>query len=375
LKNLNSKINSILSTGIKNVHNVGRCLFGNGSILEINEIINSRKKKLPGRVIFFIDIFFKDKTKLIQSLNIENNDKTIFVDTIKEPTTLLINQIRDIILNESTKKPSAIVAIGGGSTMDVAKAVANLLTNPGNAEDYQGWDLLKNPTVYKIAIPTISGTGSESTRTCVMINPSNGLKLGMNSDFTVNNQIILDPELTSTVPKDQYFWTGMDAYIHSFESLEGAYRNPIGDAYSNQAIQICRNVFLSKDMKTEENRSNLMVASYLGGCAIATSYVGIVHPLSAALSVVLGTHHCLANCIVMRAMEEFYKKTYKEFWNMVEKQNVYIPTGICQNLNEEVLDKLYESTIIHEKPLTNALGEDYKNIFTKKKIIQIFSKM
>ena len=67
-------------------------------------------------------------------------------------------------------KPVAIVGMGGGITMDIAKAVSNLLTNGGKAEEYQGWDLVKKPGIYKIAIPTLSGTGAEATRTCVMTN-------------------------------------------------------------------------------------------------------------------------------------------------------------------------------------------------------------
>ena len=92
--------------------------------------------------------------------------------------------------------------------------------------------------------------------------------------------------------------------FHCIESLAGGYRNAIGDAFSDQTLKLCREVFLSTDMQTDENREKLMVASYLGGCAIATSYVGIIHPFSAGLSVVLGTHHCMANCIVMAVMEE-----------------------------------------------------------------------
>ena len=126
---------------------------------------------------------------------------------------------------------------------------------------------------------------------------------------------------------------------------------------------------------SDDNRSKMMVASYLGGCAIATSYVGVIHPFSAGLSVVLGTHHCIANCITMRAMQEFYPEEYDEFWQIVEKQGIEIPEGICNDLNNEQLEQLYASTIIHEKPLTNALGDNFKKILTKEKVIEIFRRM
>ena len=105
-----------------------------------------------------------------------------------------------------------------------------------------------------------------------------------------------------------------------------------------------------------------MVASYLGGCAIATSYVGLVHPLSAGLSVVLGVHHCVGTCIVMRAMEEFYPHAYNEFWNMASRQNIEVPSGICSELNDDDYLALYNATVIHQKPLTNALGVDFKSL-------------
>ena len=286
-----------------------------------------------------------------------------------------MNAMRDQVLKKSLEHPCAIVGIGGGITMDVAKAVSNLLTNGGQAEDYQGWDLVRVPGVFKVAVPTLSGTGAESTRTCVMTNKANGLKLGMNSDFTVFDQIILDPDLTATVPRNQYFYTGMDAYIHCMESLTGSYRNAIGDAYSDQTVKLCREVFKSDDMMSDENRSKLMVASYLGGCAIATSYVGVLHPFSAGLSVVLGLHHCVANCITMRAMEEFYPEGYREFWQMAERQGVTIPEGICLDLTDQQFDRLYASTVIHEKPLTNALGDKYKDILTYEKVKELFLRM
>ena len=167
----------------------------------------------------------------------------------------------------------------------------------------------------------------------------------------------------------------MDAYIHCIESLSGGFRNAIGDSFSRETINLCRQVFGSSSMMSEHSRELLMVASYLGGCAIATGYVGVVHPFSAGLSVVLGVHHCVANCITMRAMEEFYPAEYNEFWKMVNKQRIEIPEGICNNLTDEQYDQLYSSTVIHEKPLTNALGENFKDILTKDKVTDIFKKM
>ena len=194
-------------------------------------------------------------------------DLLIFVDTTNELTTEGIDQLVAQV-REKFEQILRISGIGGGATLDTAKAVANLLTNRGKAEEYQGWDLVKQPGVYKIAIPTISGTGAEATRTCVMTNKRSGLKLGMYSDYTVYDQVILDPDLTATVPRDQYFWTGMDAYIHCIESLSG-HTEMHWDAFlTTNPCTLSRS--LLDDMGSQESRK-LMVASYLGGCAIASS--------------------------------------------------------------------------------------------------------
>lgn len=367
-------MSKILDTGIKNARNVHSYLYGFTQLGELQGILDARRDA-DSPVVYFIDHYFQANGLPRRLKTDPASDLVIYIDSTHEPKTGQVNALRDEVLSRTAKMPFAIVGIGGGTTLDIAKAVSNLLTNGGSAEDYQGWDLVKKPGVYKIGIPTISGTGAESTRTCVMTNPANGLKLGMNSDFTVFDQIILDPELTATVPRSQYFYTGMDAYIHCLESSCGSYRNAVGDAFGEQTLSLCRKVFLSDDMVSDENRARLMVASYLGGCAIATSYVGLVHPFSAGLSVALGVHHCIGNCIVMRAMEEFYPEGFREFWSMVERQGIDIPKGLCENLSDEQYEKLFNSTVIHEKPLTNALGVGFREVLTFEKVVSLFRKM
>lgn len=371
---------NVLDSGVKLVKNVGRYNVGESSIAELGGLLVCLREQAAsegkkGVVIFLVDQYFQTDTKLANRLGLQGTDVLEFVPTVDEPTTDDIDRLVAELIHKGFAKPAAVVGMGGGITMDTAKAVSNLLTNVGRAEQYQGWDLVKVSGVFKIGIPTISGTGAEATRTCVMTNPTSGMKMGMNSDFTVFDHVIMDPMLTATVPRGQYFFTGMDAYIHCVEALAGSYRNAIGDAYSRETINLCRQVFLEDDMQTPANRERLMVASYLGGCAIATSYVGLVHPLSAGLSVVLGVHHCVGNCIVMRAMADYYPAAYDEFWRMVERQCVKVPEGICKNLGEADFKALYNATVMHQKPLTNALGENYKSILTLDKVTDLFKKM
>jgi 3-deoxy-alpha-D-manno-octulosonate 8-oxidase len=345
--------------------------YGTGSIQNLANLIKDKH----GFKLYILDHFFINNS-IIKELPVQSEDILYFLDTTHEPKTTQIDDLLNSFLSKKNgQKPVVIIGVGGGSTLDTAKAIANLYENPGKAEEYQGWDLVKNPAIYKIGIPTISGTGAESSRTCVMTNSKSGLKLGMNSDYTIYDQIILDPDLSKTVPREQYFFTGMDTYIHCIESLSGSHRNAIGDAFSREALNLCREVFLSDDMMSDENRGKLMVASYLGGVAIANSYVGVVHPLSAGLSVVFGTHHCVANCIILNVLQEFYPKEFEEFKLMLEKQNIQIPKFNGANFTDEELNKLYAASIIHEKPLINALGSDFKKILTLEKVTSLLIKI
>lgn len=356
-----------------NIKNVGQCLLGSNALGKLPGIVAEWRSQ-DGFAAYLVDGFFEDKS-LKARLEPQEDDLVIFLDTNEEPTTQYVDEVTASILRDRTEMPSIIVGIGGGSSLDIAKAVSNLLANGGNAADYQGWDLVPSQGIYKIGVPTLSGTGAESSRTCVMMNKQNNVKLGMNSNFSVFDQIILDPDLSRTVEKDQYFTTGMDTYVHCVESLHGQYRNLISDAFSHQALALSREIFFSADIMSDENRERMMVASYLGGCGIANGLVGLVHPPSSGLSMVLGIRHGLANCIVLEALDEFYPKEVEEFREFKKRNNIQLPTGVCSGLSDSKFDDLYEATIVHEKPLENALGSNFRDILTKKKLRGLFEAM
>lgn len=358
----------------RNAKNVGYYMIGDGALDQLHELMIPRRDAMPDApAIYFIDHFF-EKTDLANRLPILEWDQRIYVDTTDEPTCESVdnyaNRVKAFL---NGQKPCALIAIGGGSTMDTCKCVGNLLTNPGVAADYQGWDLVKNPAPYKVAIPTLSGTGSETSRTGVLINKQKGIKLGMNSDYSVFDQVLLDPRLPKTAPRDQYFYTGVDCFMHCFEYLDGSYRNSVTDSFAEKALELTEKVFLSDEMMSDKNRELLMIASFKGG--MAAGFVGVVHPLSAGLTIVLGIHHCLANCYALSVLEDIYPKPYKIFNEMMDRQKITLKKGICANLTDEQYNQLYEASIVHEKPLINKLGPKYKDILTKENVIERFKRM
>lgn len=349
---------------------VSYVVYGRGCFNQLDEILApQRKEGLP--MIFLVDHFFEGKP-LVNRIPLRGNDKIIFADVTYEPKTTYVDQLASQLKNEFGSV-SGIIGIGGGSTMDLAKAVSLMMTNPGSSADYQGWDLVKFPGVYKAGIPTLSGTGAEVSRTTVLTGPTR--KLGMNSDFTPFDQIVLDPELTANAPVNQRFYTGMDCYIHCIESLTGTYLNEFSKSYGEKALQLCQEVFLHKDHWDDESDDKLMMASYAGGMSIAYSQVGVAHAVSYGLSYLLGTKHGIGNCIVMQHLEEYYPEGVAEFKRMVEKNKIDIPQGICKGLTDEQFDTMINVSLGMKPLWENALGKDWEKIMTRDKLRALYEKL
>ena len=354
----------------RNFKMVDYVVFGRGSFNQVDEIIApNRKGNFP--MIFFLDHFFVGKP-LAGRIPLRGKDKIVYVDVTHEPKTKQVDALASELKAEFGEV-SGIIGIGGGSTLDLAKAVALMMTNPGSSADYQGWDLVKLPGVYKVGIPTLSGTGAEVSRTTVLTGPTR--KLGMNSDFTPFNQIVLDPELAKNVPPNQRFYTGMDCYIHCIESLEGTFLNEFSKSYGEKALDLCQKIFVQKDKWDEESDDQLMMASFAGGMSIAYSQVGVAHAVSYGLSYLLGTKHGIGNCIVMNHLSEYYPAGVEEFKFMVEKNKIEIPTGICANLTEEQFDSMINVSMGMKPLWENALGPNWESIMTREKLRELYGKL
>lgn len=354
----------------RNFKMVGYVIYGRGSFNQLNDILAPHRKQ-GAPMIFLLDHYFEGKP-LMSRIPLRGNDKVFAADVTYEPKTSYVDQLANY-LKETYGTVSGIVGIGGGSTLDLAKAVSLMMTNPGSSADYQGWDLVKNPGVYKAGIPTLSGTGAEVSRTTVLTGPTR--KLGMNSDYTPFDQIVLDPELTADAPVNQRFYTGMDCYIHCIESLEGTYLNEFSKSYGEKALELCRKVFIQKDSWDEESDDKLMMASYAGGMSIAYSQVGVAHAVSYGLSYLLGTKHGIGNCIIMNHIDEFYPEGVAEFKRMVEKNKIDIPEGICKGLTDEQFETMINVSLGLKPLWENALGKDWEKIMTRERLRVLYEKL
>src|SRR5690606_1671257 len=172
----------------KNFKNIDRVTYGRGSFSQLAETIDPIRKENKNYFVFVVDNYFKGKPLSAQLQN-KKEDLVYYIDVDPyEPTTNQIDSLRDEILAKKGL-PSGVIGIGGGSIMDIAKALSLMLTNEGSSTLYQGLNLIKNPSVYHLGIPTISGTGAEVSMTAVLTGPEK--KLGLKCDWTVFNQVIL----------------------------------------------------------------------------------------------------------------------------------------------------------------------------------------
>ena len=353
----------------RNFKMVSRVVFGRGCFNQLDDILAEKRNNDDSFIVFLVDDVFK-QSGLAKRISAKNKDFIIWVNVDDEPKTAYVDDLTQRIKSYADRLPDGVVGIGGGSAMDLAKAVSLMLTNPGFSADYQGWDLIKNPAVYHVGIPTLSGTGAEVSRTTVLSGPEK--KLGINSDHTVFDQIVLDPELIADAPADQRFYTGMDTYIHCVESLNGTYLNAFSKAYGEEALELCRDVFLDGGADSDDK---LMMASYCGGMSIAYSQVGICHALSYGLSFVLGIHHGIGNCIVFDYLDEYYPDEVHEFRRMADKHAVCPPRNIVAGIEKDQFEKMVDVALVLEPLWENALGAGWKKIMTRDKIKDLYQRM
>ena len=205
------------------------------------------------------------------------------------------------------KKCDGVVGIGGGSAMDLAKAISVLAANRGKAEDYLGLNRVPGPGLPKIMVPTTAGTGSEVTFTAVFIRKKLKKKEGMNSPYLYPELALLDPELTLTLPPHPTAATGIDALCHAIESYTSINASPMSELMSLEAIRL-----ISDNLRTAvhdgtniEAREAMLLGSLYAGLGLANAGVTAVHSLSYPLGGKYGISHGLANTIMLPRVMAF----------------------------------------------------------------------
>ena len=277
-----------------------RVLFGNGKTTLIPELIREVTDKK------ILILAFSETAKCVADILSLIRDAGIeyILDTSlhSEPSTLDIDRIA-----AKADGCGAVLAIGGGSVLDCAKAVAMLATNGGTVVDYQmNGKPIVNRTLPFFAVPTTSGTGSEASKVSVVYNPDNGLKKSFYSQYMIADTVILDPLMTVGLPESVTVSTGIDALSHAIESYVSLNATPYTEMFSMQAMRLVVKALKAcvNNPHDVEARSDMALASYFGGCALNAG-IGLDHIIAQPLGGITHIPHGVACAIFLPYAMEY----------------------------------------------------------------------
>ncbi len=281
-----------------------KIVFGSGSFAGLGEQVRDLRARHPLVVLDKNLAATGIAGKISQALGQAGLDFTLFDRTEPEPPLELADAGAGVAAKE---KCDAVIGIGGGSAMDVAKAVAVLVTNKGKAVDYLGLNKVPGPGLPTIMVPTTAGTGSEVTFTAVFIRKKLKKKEGMNSPYLYPDLALLDPELTLSLPPEPTATTGLDALCHAIESYTSINASPMSEMMSLEAIQL-----ISDNLRTcvhdggnLKAREQMLLGSLYAGLGLANAGVTAVHSLSYPLGGQHGIPHGLANTLLLLPVMSF----------------------------------------------------------------------
>ncbi|MBQ9016454.1 MAG: iron-containing alcohol dehydrogenase [Firmicutes bacterium] len=268
---------------------------------------------------------------------------TIFDGVIPNPTNEVVEEAAKIA---KEAKVEGFVAVGGGSSIDLAKAVNILMTNPGRIGEYGGMNMVKNPCLPLIAIPTTAGTSSEITNVSALIDTEKVIKYVVIDNNIVATDVIADPELTRTVPRSVSAATGMDAITHAVESYISNMATPLTEYNALKGLEIlyhnlprvCEN---GDDM---DAREQMMLGCIITGFSFSNANLGLVHGIAHTLSAHFGLAHGMANACVLPYVMRYNAEAAPEKMVDLAKSIGLAPTGDPETDKYLLADALLQLT-------------------------------
>lgn len=298
-------------------------IFGMGSLRKLPEIL---EKSQSDNVLLISDHGLESVgvvaqvEEIIKAAGIKC---TSFLDVVPNPT---IECVENGLAAYKERGATSIVALGGGSPMDVAKAVGVLAKFGGKITDYAGLYKVPGPIVPIIAIPTTAGTGSEVTASSVITNAETKFKFSVISYEILPKYALLDPQLIMTVPASIAAACGVDALIHALEAYLSNFSTPFSDAMAEKAMEL-----IGKNLRRyvanredEEAACAMMLGSTFAGEAFAWAKLGDVHAMSHPVSGFFGVAHGVANAILLPTVVEFNALAdhgrYEKIYNYISQE-------------------------------------------------------
>jgi len=292
-----------------------RIIFGYRCLERLNEFLIDFDKN----VLLITGRKFAKESGLIERIRgiLKDFKVNLFSEVEPEPSCETVNRA---IRMTKEKNSKLILGLGGGSTIDTAKAVAGLANKEGRVEDFiEGKRKIEYRGIDFVAIPTTSGTGAEVTPNSVLIDEDRYVKKSLRSKFLFAKLAIVDPELTLSLPKKQTAYGGMDALSQSIESFVSKGSSPLTDGICWESIKLILENILKvyKDPNDIFGRINMSYASLLSGIALCNAKMGAVHGIVHPLGALYRLSHGLLCGLLLPYVMEFNLDVAKEKYALI----------------------------------------------------------
>ena len=247
---------------------------------------------------------FNVTSKVTDLLKAENMDFEIYSEIQPNPT---IENVQGGVAAFKKAGADYIIAIGGGSSMDTAKAIGIIITNPEfeDVRSLEGLSATKKPCVPIFAVPTTAGTAAEVTINYVITDVEKKRKFVCVDPHDIPVVAFVDPEMMSSMPKGLTASTGMDALTHAIEGYTTLGANTITDMFNLKAIELIAKSLRGAVENTKEGREGMALGQYLTGMGFSNCGLGIVHSMAHSLGAVYDTPHGVANAILLPTVMEY----------------------------------------------------------------------
>ncbi len=277
--------------------------------------------------------------KIVAQLNSSGVAVRVLDTVLSEPTAANVTEIHRQTAGENY---DVLIGFGGGSVMDATKLVAVLRTNCLKVEEMLGVNLVTKPGTPTVLIPTTAGTGSEATPNAIVTLPEQQLKVGVVSRYLLPALVLIDPLVTIGLPPFVTAFTGMDAFIHSFESFISTKANPLSDLFALEGMRlVSRNILLAhRQADNLQAREAMMLGALYGGMAITSAGTAAVHALAYPLGGKFGIPHGVSNSMLLPHVTEFNADAVQP--RMAEVANAMGVEGDAATIGAAVIARIQE---------------------------------
>ena len=278
--------------------------FGRGSVKELPGILREYKAK---KVMLVYDSGVKQAKiadQVLEEIKKAELEVIIFDGVIPNPTNDVVEKAAEIAKKAQI---DVFVAVGGGSSIDLTKAINILMTNPGSIGEYGGIGQVKKEVLPLIAIPTTAGTSSEITNVSALIDTEKVIKYVIIDNKIVPDKVIIDPEFTMTMPPSVTAATGMDAITHAVESYISNMATPLTEYHSIQGLKYLHQNLpkVVKDGSDLLARERMLLGCVITGFGFSNANLGLVHAIAHTLSAHFKLAHGMANAAVLPYVMEY----------------------------------------------------------------------